>query len=136
MADVHKRTQGAHAVILNAPGFQHAMSVLQGQLKQPRTRELVAALGRWGVNPEEHALIIVDHMFDNLHLAGRNLSNLRMNSIANLSVYDLLRADRVIVESSALAYIQEFYGKSTKAAESSEGEAESSDAEAEPSPEP
>ena len=87
------------------------MRAAQADLKQPRTRELVAALGRWGVEPTEHALIIVEHMFDNLHLAGRNLPRLTTNTISALNVYDVLRADKIIIEASALAFIQEFYGE-------------------------
>lgn len=84
------------------------------------------ALRRWGVEEEEHALIIVDHMFSTLNLAGRNISRLTFNTINNLSVYDLLRADKVIIESSALAFIQDFYGGPRKAAESAATPAESS----------
>ena len=93
-------------------------------LKQPRTKELVASLSRWGVAPEAHALIIVAPRFGALHLAGRNLSRLRTNTIANLSVYDLLRADKIIVEASALAFIQEFYGASREKAESALADSE------------
>ena len=100
---------------------------MQGQLTQPKSKELVAALSRWGVSPKEHALIIVDHMFENLQLSSRNIANVRTNSITNLSVYDLLRADRILVEASALAYIQEFYGKASRDAAPAEA-AESAEA--------
>ncbi|KAK9788287.1 hypothetical protein WJX73_009931 [Symbiochloris irregularis] len=102
-----------------ATAFQNAaesitvVDDLEGSLTQPRTKELMAALKRWGVDPEAHTLIIVDRLFDNLNLAGRNVRNVVFNTINNLSVYDLLRADRVVVESSALSFIQEFYGASS-----------------------
>jgi len=33
-----------------------------------------------------------------------------MNSTEHISVYDILRADKIIIEKTALEYIQKFYG--------------------------
>lgn len=107
----------------------------QSKLTTPRTKELATALSRFGVLPDEHALLIVENMFDNLHLASRNNPRVHTNTVSNLSIYDLLRADRIVVETSALAFIQEFYGKKGERAsaevESAAAEAEVSAAEGE-----
>lgn len=36
----------------------------------------------------------------------------KVNTASALRVYDILRADKIIIEASALQFIQEFYGDS------------------------
>ncbi|MEA5582991.1 50S ribosomal protein L4 [Nodularia harveyana UHCC-0300] len=82
------------------------------ELSRPKTRELVAALARWGAAPEEHkALLILPEISsaDNVYLSARNIENLKLIAADQLNVYDLLHADKIIVTASALAKIQEVY---------------------------
>jgi ribosomal protein L4 len=37
-------------------------------------------------------------------------ASLQVNTADKLKVYDILRADKIVIESAALAYIKEFYG--------------------------
>ena len=67
---------------------------------------MVQALGRWGVGPREYALLIVNELPDNLALSARNVERLEVNAASALRVYDVLRADKIIIETSALRYIQ------------------------------
>lgn len=46
--------------------------------------------------------------------AGRNIENLALNSTRGLKIYDLLRAEQVFIEQSALTYINEFFGPQAK----------------------
>jgi large subunit ribosomal protein L4 len=80
------------------------------QLPRPKTKELMQALGRWGVEPEAKVLMIVGQRNDNVYLSARNVSNLRLISASNLNVFDILAADQIVVTRSALATIQEVYG--------------------------
>ncbi len=80
------------------------------QLPRPKTRELVAAMTRWGVDPTSKILLIVAERNDNVYLSARNIENLRLISATNLNVFDLLHADRIVATQSALAMIQEVYG--------------------------
>ncbi|MFM7425032.1 MAG: 50S ribosomal protein L4 [Elainella sp.] len=79
-------------------------------LPRPKTKELVQALTRWGVDSESKVLMIVGQRNDNVYLSARNVSNLRMISANNLNVFDILVADQIVVTRSALATIQEVYG--------------------------
>lgn len=83
---------------------------LQGKFSDIKTKSVVAALQRWGVSPDEHCLLITFGKNRDLYLAGRNLEKLTINSTEHLSVYDLLRADKIVIEKEALEYIQGFYG--------------------------
>lgn len=80
------------------------------QLPRPKTRELVQALSRWGVEPESKVLLIVSERDENVYLSARNISRLRMISASNLNVFDILAADRIVATQSAIDTIQEVYG--------------------------
>ena len=80
--------------------------LLQNCFQKPSTKEMVQALSRWGVGPREHTLPIVDELPDNLALSARNVERLEVNAANALRVYDVLRADKILIETSALRYIQ------------------------------
>ncbi|BAZ52633.1 50S ribosomal protein L4 [Nostoc ellipsosporum NOK] len=79
------------------------------ELSRPKTKELVAALTRWGVEPENKTLLILSEIAENVHLSARNIENLKVILANQLNVYDLLHADKIVVTASALEKIQEVY---------------------------
>ncbi|NEO83231.1 MAG: 50S ribosomal protein L4 [Spirulina sp. SIO3F2] len=81
------------------------------EITQPKTKELVAALERWGISQDEKVLLIVHEKNDNVYRSGRNLPNLRMILATNLNVFDLLHANKVVATDAAIAQIQEVYGE-------------------------
>lgn len=83
------------------------------QLPRPKTKELVSAFSRWGVEANAKVLLIMTNFTDtdNVYLSARNLSRLKLIKATQLNVYDLLRADKIVVTSEALAEVQEVYGE-------------------------
>lgn len=79
-------------------------------LPRPKTKELIQAMTRWGIEPEAKVLLIVGQRDDNVYLSARNISWLKLISAGNLNIFDILAADQVVVTRSALATIQEVYG--------------------------
>jgi large subunit ribosomal protein L4 len=79
------------------------------QLPQPKTKELVAALSRWGISEKDKALLILSDIPENVHLSARNLCNLKLIEANGLNVYDILAADKIVTTADALAKIQEVY---------------------------
>ncbi|MBD2519233.1 50S ribosomal protein L4 [Nostoc sp. FACHB-973] len=79
------------------------------QLSRPKTKDLVAALARWGAAPENKTLLILSEFPENVSLSGRNIENLKLIAADQLNVYDLLHADKIVVTTSALEKIQEVY---------------------------
>lgn len=79
------------------------------QLPRPKTRELVAALSRWGIEPEEKVLLILSEVAETVDLSARNVSRIKLITASSLNVYDLLKADRIVVTPAALTKIQEVY---------------------------
>ena len=76
---------------------------------QPKTKEFVQAMARWGVVPESKVLIIVADVEDNTLLSVRNIAKVKMISASGLNVFDLLNADQIVATAEAIAKIQEVY---------------------------
>ncbi|MEM9538991.1 MAG: 50S ribosomal protein L4 [Cyanobacteria bacterium P01_E01_bin.42] len=81
------------------------------QITRPKTKELISAFQRWGVEESEKVLLVVGEKNDNVYLSGRNIEKLRMILATNLNVYDLLNADKIIATRSAIAKIEEVYSE-------------------------
>ncbi|MEL6554094.1 MAG: 50S ribosomal protein L4 [Cyanobacteria bacterium J06621_11] len=95
-------------------GCADSMIVVQdfvSELSQPKTKEMLGAIDRWGVNPSEKILMIFSERSDNIYRSLRNVPNVRMIDATNLNVYDILHAEHIVVTASALDKIQEVYGE-------------------------
>lgn len=79
------------------------------QLSQPKTKELVSALNRWGIEGRPKLLLILSEISDNVALSVRNLDYLKMIKSSNLNIQDLLAADKIITTPEALEQIKELY---------------------------
>ena len=79
------------------------------QMPQPKTKELVSALSRWGVSSDAKVLLIVSEISDNVYLSARNISNLKLIKATSLNVYDVLNAQKIVATSDALTNMQEVY---------------------------
>eukprot|EP00232_Nephroselmis_pyriformis_P031136 CAMPEP_0182864260 /NCGR_PEP_ID=MMETSP0034_2-20130328/7077_1 /TAXON_ID=156128 /ORGANISM="Nephroselmis pyriformis, Strain CCMP717" /LENGTH=273 /DNA_ID=CAMNT_0024996513 /DNA_START=22 /DNA_END=843 /DNA_ORIENTATION=- len=75
-----------------------------------KTKTMVAALKAWGAGEKDHCLLITKDEIAEVKRAGGNIEKLKMNNCHGLSVYDVLRADKIMIEKSALAYLNDFYG--------------------------
>jgi large subunit ribosomal protein L4 len=81
------------------------------KLPRPKTKELLGAMVRWGIEPEAKILLIVSEKDETVYLSARNIAKLKLISATQLNVYDLLWADKIVATSSALAKIQEVYSE-------------------------
>lgn len=91
---------------------------LNGKFDTRKTKSVVQALERWGVSKDEKALLITKEVDDDLMIAGRNIEKLTMSTANALDIFEVLRADKIVVEESALEFLQNFYnGAETNAAE-------------------
>ena len=80
------------------------------ELDRPKTKEVVAALERWGVNSDDKVLLILKEVSDNVNLSTRNIAKVKLIKATNLNVVDVLHANKIIVSKDALEQIQEVYG--------------------------
>lgn len=81
------------------------------ELSQPKTKEMLGAIDRWGINTSEKILMVFSERNDNIYRSLRNVPNVRMIDATNLNVYDILHAEHIVVTASALDKIQEVYGE-------------------------
>lgn len=80
------------------------------KLPRPKTKDLLSAIARWGVEPDSKVLLIVDQRDDNVYLSARNVENIKLIAVNQLNVYDLVAADKIVTTAAALAKVQEVYG--------------------------
>lgn len=81
------------------------------QLPQPKTKELLSAFSRWGVDAEAKVLLIVAEKHETVYLSARNIAKVKLILATNINVYDILAADRIVITQSAIAKIQEVFGE-------------------------
>lgn len=81
------------------------------QLPRPKTKELLQAIARWGVEPDAKVLIILGEKQDNVFLSARNIARVKLIQATGLNMFDLLNADTIIATAEAIAKIQEVYGE-------------------------
>lgn len=79
------------------------------KLPRPKTKELVAAIARWGVQPDAKVLLILSEKQETVYLSARNISNLKLILADQLNIFDLLAVERIVATTSALAKVQEVY---------------------------
>ncbi|MGP0129114.1 MAG: 50S ribosomal protein L4 [cyanobacterium endosymbiont of Rhopalodia musculus] len=79
------------------------------QFSQPKTKELILALSRWGVEQGKQVILILCDISDNVYLSARNVSHLKLLRADSLNVYDLLVAKKIVATPEALSKIQEVY---------------------------
>ncbi|HSF75187.1 MULTISPECIES: 50S ribosomal protein L4 [Microcoleus] len=81
------------------------------QFPRPKSKELLSAIARWGIEPDTKVLLILPEPQPNVYLSGRNIELVNVILATSLNVYDVLAADKIIVTSTAIAKIQEIYGE-------------------------
>lgn len=78
-------------------------------LPRPKTKELMSALNRWGIESNAKVLLVLAEPAENIYLSARNVPSLKMIPADSLNVYDVLEADKIVTTAAAIAKIQEVY---------------------------
>lgn len=79
------------------------------QLTRPKTKDLLEAIARWGIDPNQKVLLILPQPEQQIYLSARNVPSLKLIYANSLNVYDVLEADKIVTTNTALATIQEVY---------------------------
>jgi len=78
-------------------------------LEAPKTKEITAALQRLGIDWETRVLLVLDGASETVKLSVRNLERVKLIAADQLNVFDLLNAQKLVLNEGALAKIQEVY---------------------------
>lgn len=76
-------------------------------LDKPSTKALIAFFAKLDV--QGTILVLVKAHEENLYLSARNIKNVKLVQAGNLSVKDLLTADRIVATEEALRHIEEVF---------------------------
>ena len=79
-------------------------------LETPKTKEITAALERFGIDAGAKVLLVLDGATEAVRRSVRNLEKVKLIAADQLNVFDLLHANNLVVSEEALAKIQEVYG--------------------------
>ena len=79
-------------------------------LETPKTKEITAALERFGIDAGAKVLVVLDGATEAVRRSVRNLEKVKLIAADQLNVFDLLHANNLVVSEEALAKIQEVYG--------------------------
>jgi large subunit ribosomal protein L4 len=79
-------------------------------LETPKTKEITAALQRFGIDAGAKVLVVLDGASEAVRRSVRNLEKVKLIAADQLNVFDLLNANKLVVSEEALAKIQEVYG--------------------------
>lgn len=106
--DVPKKVkQLARRSAFNARALAEQVAVIDGfQLDAPKTRNVVQLLGKVGVEGRK-LLILTDGNHPSLHLSARNLPNVEVMPYHQASAYEILNANQLLIEASALKATEE-----------------------------
>lgn len=91
---------------------------------RPRTKEFVAALRRWGLDPKRKSMFLMMDVPDNVRLSCRNIGTVKMLTPRTLNLFDVLDAEKLVFTRAALEYLNSIYGESGDIEEEGEEERE------------
>ena len=102
--------------LMNASCDTVVVEDLDGKFSDRKTKNMEAALQAWGVGRDSKAVLIAKELSDDLMISGRNIERLALQDMASLNAYDILNADRILIEKSAVSELNaRFGGSSTEA---------------------
>ena len=79
-------------------------------LDTPKTKEITAALERFGIEAGAKVLLILEGASEAVKLSVRNLEKVKLIAADQLNVVDLLDANKLVLNEEAITRIQEVYG--------------------------
>ena len=83
---------------------------LEGKMPDMKTKSLVNACKAMGVDlMTTYTLIVTAAENKEVKVTGNNVAKLTINSAQSLQIYDVLRADKIIIEAGALEHMNSFY---------------------------
>jgi len=105
-----ERKLALSSALQNAASSITVIPDLDNMFEDKKTKTVVGALSNFGVGEGEKVLLITkDQENEGLYLGGRNVPKLCFNVKENIHIYDLLNADKILMEESVVPYIQERY---------------------------
>lgn len=85
------------------------------EFETPKTKEFIAALKRWGLEPREKTTFLMMEVSEKVLLASRNIGTLKILTPRTLNLYDILNADKLVLTPAAVDFLNNRYGVNSQA---------------------
>jgi large subunit ribosomal protein L4 len=83
-------------------------------LPTPKTKEMALAFSRWGIDPNQKVLLILEEKQETVYLSVRNMPFVKMIVADHLNIFDLVNADKLVITEGAITKIQAVYAHDAK----------------------
>ncbi|KAL6269498.1 hypothetical protein ACE6H2_026409 [Prunus campanulata] len=80
------------------------------EFKKSKTKEFIAAMKRWGLDPNEKMTFLMREVAEYVRLSSRNIGTLKMLTLRTLNLFDILNADKLILKLEIVNYLNAIYG--------------------------
>ncbi|XP_057953220.1 large ribosomal subunit protein uL4c [Malania oleifera] len=80
------------------------------RFERPKTKEFIAALKRWGIDPKEKSMFLLTEVSDNVRLSSRNIGTLKILTPRTLNLFDVLNSDKLVFTRATVDYLNSMYG--------------------------
>ncbi|WOL04699.1 hypothetical protein Cni_G13421 [Canna indica] len=90
----------------------------------PKTKEFVAAMRRWGLDPKRKAMFLLTEVSDNVLLSCRNIGTIKLLTPRTLNMFDILDSEKLVLTKSAVEYLNSMYGEDAEEEDDEEDEGE------------
>uniref|UniRef100_A0A1J3CHQ5 Large ribosomal subunit protein uL4c n=1 Tax=Noccaea caerulescens TaxID=107243 RepID=A0A1J3CHQ5_NOCCA len=80
------------------------------KFEKPKTKDFLAAMKRWGLDPKEKAMFLMIDVEENVAKSSRNIGTLRMLTPRTLNLFDILNSDKLVLTPAAVEFLNARYG--------------------------
>lgn len=80
------------------------------KFEKPKTKDFLAAMKRWGLDPKEKAMFLMIDVEENVAKSSRNIGTLRMLTPRTLNLFDILNSDKLVLTPAAVEFLNTRYG--------------------------
>mmetsp|Transcript_11468 Transcript_11468/g.19592 ORF Transcript_11468/g.19592 Transcript_11468/m.19592 type:complete len:260 (-) Transcript_11468:117-896(-) len=109
-----ERRLAMSSALQNAAGSMVVVEDLAGTFADMKTKKMAAALVAWGVKPRAHAVLCLSTVPEDVKLAGRNIEGLKICTLDNLSIFDVLKADKLVFDQATIDKMNETYSSGSE----------------------
>ncbi|KAG1371773.1 50S ribosomal protein L4, chloroplastic [Cocos nucifera] len=88
----------------------------------PKTRDFVAAMRRWGLDPKKKSMFLMMEVPDNVRLSCRNIGTIKMLTPRTVNLFDVLNSEKLVFTKDSLDYLNAMYGDSGSSEEDDDEE--------------
>nr|CAA63651.1 ribosomal protein L4 [Spinacia oleracea] len=117
-----ERRLALSTAIASAVGNSFVVEEFAENFEKPKTKDFIAAMQRWGLDPAEKSLFFLMDLVENVEKSGRNIRTLKLLTPRSLNLFDVLNAEKLVFTEGTIQYLNQRYGVDTLEDEDEEEE--------------